>query len=150
MTNLEIRAEGVESDGQIGAAIARTGVLADTMVVVGEDTLEWNYVLDSKVYEAMMHSDAAQLSTMLNATVEMTMPQGTSGVYSRKQAEVILDEFLSTTSNPVYTIEHERPNGNATLTILNLQTDKANYRIFILTQSAGTIIRQIRIEAVDE
>lgn len=78
------------------------------------------------------------------------MPQGNSGVYSRKQAEVILHEFFSTMKDAEYTIDHERPTGNALQTISTLRTGNTRYRIVILSQDKGTLIRQIRIEIADE
>lgn len=78
------------------------------------------------------------------------MPQGNSGVYSRKQAEVILNEFFSSIRDAEYTIDHERPTGNALQTISTLKTGNTSYRIVILTQEKGTLIRQIRLEVADE
>jgi len=112
---------------------------------------DWQYAMPTAIYEAMSVGNVAKLSSYLNSTVEISMPQGTSRVYSRKQAEVILKDYFSSVRNPQFEIEHERSMTPSTLTIGYLKGDGIYHRVFILTQKHGddTLIHQLRVEEIN-
>ncbi|MCQ2230139.1 MAG: DUF4783 domain-containing protein [Bacteroidales bacterium] len=109
---------------------------------------EWQYTMPVSIYESISAGNAAQLAVHLNNTVEITMPQGTSHIYSKKQAEVILLEYLSSIVNPQFTIEHERNMPPSTLTIGSIKGNGIQHRLFILTQKHDDtiLIHQLRVE----
>lgn len=131
------------------------GAMAQTdslYVATSHDTLDqWRYALPVEIYNSLSKGDAVALASALNSSVELAMPQGSSNIYSRKQAEVVLSEFLSGIRNPQFSISHERSMGASTQTIGSLVGDGSKYRIFILTQQHGqsVFIHQLRFEVAD-
>lgn len=108
---------------------------------------QWPYELPRSVAKALGRGDVAGLSPSIGQSVELRLPNG-SGVYSKKQAEMILSDFFSTHSSTSYSIDREEKDGLATLTIGLLQTSKGTLRLSILSQKNGGSfqIKQFRIE----
>ena len=108
----------------------------------------WNYVLPKEIYQSVSDCNAVSLATYFNSSVEVSMPQGTSNIYSRKQAEVVMTDFFSLVRNSQFVVEHEQSMSASTMTIGSLMCDNATYKIFILTQPLNNqvVIRQIRVE----
>ena len=115
------------------------------------DTAQWNYVLPYEVYQSLSDGNAMSLSAYFNSSVEISMPQGGSNVYSRKQAEVVMSKFLSSVRNPRFVVEHEQSMSASTMTIGSLSCDSGVYKTFILTQpnNGQVVIHQIRVERFD-
>ncbi len=108
---------------------------------------KWDYVLSEEIYNAILKGKTSQVTQSLNTSVEVSTPNG-SGVYGKKQAEMVVSTFLSNLSVSGYEIENEKTLGATTLTIGKLNTNKGNYRIYLLTkgQDSSQLIQQFKIE----
>lgn len=111
----------------------------------------WSYSLPSEVCHALQSGDIVKLAGFLNNTVEVTVPDG-SGIYSRKQAEMVLAGFFANVRQQAYAIDHEKSVGDSTLSIGSLTADNVVYRIYILTQmfNGECLIHQLRIEVQND
>lgn len=111
------------------------------------EAAQWLHVLPQNVAGAIGRGDVAGLSPSLGQSVELRMPNG-SGVYSKKQAEMILADFFAAHRSKSYRIDREGSEGSATQTIGTLQTEKGTFRISLLSQQfKGSFqIKQFRIE----
>lgn len=109
---------------------------------------KWQYAIPAGLCDAITNGNAMLISSYLNNTVEISMPQGNSNVYSRKQAEMVLTEYFTTIGNAKFEIGHERSMPPSTMTIGKLTGGNAHHRISILTQKHGDdiLIHQMRIE----
>lgn len=118
---------------------------------VSVDTVQWNYVLPYDIFQSLSAGNAVALSSHFNSSVEVSMPKCGSNVYSRKQAEVVMNDFFSLVRNPSFVVEHEQSMAAATMTIGSLSCDNAVYKTFILTQphNGQVVIHQIRVERFD-
>lgn len=127
-------------------------ITSDTTSLAVAESESWDYILSEEIYTSLNSGDAMGLSSMLNASVELSMPQGGSRVYSRKQAEVVLTDFFSTIDEPVFEINHERSIGKSSQTIGFLSGRGVRYRVFILTQLQDTkcMVHQLRFESADK
>lgn len=103
----------------------------------------WNYALPIEVYDAIAQNRPSDMQPWLNTSVEVIAPRS-SGVFSSRQAQVVIDDIFSSLSIRSYEVECERTTGDQTLTIGTLVTSGAKYRVYILTNNKR--IQQIKIE----
>lgn len=107
----------------------------------------WSYSLPQSIYKMLCNKNIQSLSEKFNTTIEITLPQS-SGLYSKKQGEMILSDFFGTLGDIQITIDHERSVGEATSTICTCKSGSKKYRLYILTQNQT--IQQLRIEEQNE
>ena len=108
---------------------------------------EWSYALPQSIYKMLCSKNIQALSDKFNSAIEISLPQS-SGLYSKKQGEMILSDFFASLGNIQVTIDHERSVGEATSTICTCKSGNKKYRIYILTQNQS--IQQLRIEEQNE
>lgn len=105
----------------------------------------------SEVVKAIQSGDANTLSVHLYTNIELVLP-GKTGVFSRKQAEMIVKDFFS--KNPVkdFRIIHNGQKESASYAIGNYTSANGNYRFTFLTKKDANkvFIHQLRIEKQDE
>ena len=120
-------------------------------ITIDTISTHWSHKLPKKLFEAVERGDAIEIVKQCNSQIEMTLPTG-SGIYSKKQAEVVLTEFFATTGSFACSITNEKTIGAATRTIATLKSKTNQYRLYILRQSHGAaaFIQQFRIEAQND
>lgn len=112
---------------------------------VGES--QWPHSVPMAVKSALDSGDVSLLAGHLGGSVELQLPDY-SGIFSKKQGEMILSKFLSLHRKMVYSVDHEEALGEATLTIGKLVGDDAAFSVYIILHPAGDsrLIKQLRIE----
>ncbi len=119
------------------------GVVAIT--VKAQETTDWQYQLLPSIHEAFEHEDWPTVATFFSTSVEMTTTTA-SGVYSNRQAQVVLSDFFANIAIDTLTLDIERTIGEMTLTIGTIHTQEKNYRLHLLMQNKEHIIQQLKIE----
>ncbi|MBR6251649.1 MAG: DUF4783 domain-containing protein [Bacteroidales bacterium] len=116
-------------------------------ITIDTISTHWSHKLPKKLFEAVERGDVVEIVSQCSNQVEMSLPSG-SGIYSKKQAEVILSEFFASTGTFACSITNEKTIGAATRTIATLKSKTNQYRLYILRQSHGAtaFIQQFRIE----
>ncbi len=116
-------------------------------VAAQEDEAQWNFELPQAVKHALDAADRSLLSPFLASTVELQLPD-CSGIFSKKQAEMILAKFLAGHRGLVYYPCREETIADATLTIGRFSNSNADFGVYVLTQSVNGSkqIKQFRIE----
>ena len=107
----------------------------------------WSYAMPISVKQAFDAGDHAPVAQFFSSTVELRLPNG-NGIYSKKQAEMILGEYFAQHKGMVFSVDHEESVGVSTLTIGNLSLGAQKFRVYILSHlDAGAYsIKQFRIE----
>ena len=103
------------------------------------------------VIKATKSGDAQILSAHFFDNIELVLP-GKTGVFSRKQAEMIVKDFFSQNPPSDFRIIHEGRKENASYAIGNFSSSTGVYRFTFLTKNAANkvLIHQLRIEKQDE
>lgn len=109
---------------------------------------EWAFVVPQPVKVALDGADAGSLSSFFGNSVDLQLPN-VSGIFSKKQSEMIIGKFLNLHKGLMYSLEHEEAAGEATLAIGTLANNDEIFRVFILLQPVADSqqIKQLRIEA---
>lgn len=112
-----------------------------------DDGARWTYVVPMAVKSALDSGDVSLLASHLGGSVELQLPDY-SGIFSKKQGEMILAKFLSLHRKMVYSVDHEEALGEATLSIGKLVGSGVTFSVYIILHPAGEIrqIKQLRIE----
>nr|WP_294946151.1 DUF4783 domain-containing protein [uncultured Mucilaginibacter sp.] len=101
-----------------------------------------------KIAELIKQGNAHELSKYFAATVDITVLESTN-VYSRVQAEVILDKFFKENKPHSVSVLH-RVNSSATYnyTVLLLATDKGKFRVACTMKEVEKemVVIELRIE----
>lgn len=106
-----------------------------------------NVEIPSGISMALKSGDAAQLSNYLNDNVEMVILDK-EGIYSKDQAEVILNDFFKKNPPRRFSLLHQGGKTKSKYGIGNLETADQTFRVyFLLKETNGKqIIHQLRIE----
>src|SRR5574344_206326 len=120
--------------------------ISDTSVVA-----EWQHILPQQLSISLATGNAGALASHFNENIELTITDK-SGIFSHKQAIVIIKDFFESSKPNDFKVIHERCLDNSTLTIGTLTTNESNYRVYILTNSENNriTIQQLRIENQDD
>lgn len=84
----------------------------------------------TKIANAIQSSNTNELATMFNTSIELVTP-GTSGVHSKDQAKIVLDNFFTTHQPVKATVTHETNGTTNSMIVIQLQTKSGNYRISV-------------------
>jgi len=95
---------------------------------------------------AMNSGKAKDLINFINKSVELDI-LGKDGIYSRSQAEIILQDFFDKHQPKSFTILFQGGKDNSQYAIGKLITTTGNFRINFLIK--GKIIHQLRVENED-
>ncbi len=108
---------------------------------------QWPHQVPMAVKSALDSGDVSLLAGHLGGSVELQLPDY-SGIFSKKQGEMILAKFLSLHRKMVYSVDHEEALGEATLTIGKLAGGGVAFSVYIILHPAGDgrLIKQLRIE----
>jgi hypothetical protein len=96
---------------------------------------------------AIKAGNAAELSKYMNSTVELLLLEK-EDFYKKIVAETVLKDFFNEYHAKDFVIRHQGANNDAQYAIGNLETEKGNFRVYILLKKVGQelLIHIIRIE----
>lgn len=93
----------------------------------------------NKIANAIQNSNTTELSAMFNSSIELVTP-GTSGVHSKEQAKMILDNFFKNNVPVKATVAHETNGTTNSMIVISLTTKNGTFRISISgTMKAGAL-----------
>jgi hypothetical protein len=103
--------------------------------------------IPSEISVAMKTGNSAELSRFMNSTVGLLLLEN-EDFYKKNVAETILKDFFNEYHVKDFTIRHQGAKNDAQYAIGNLETEKGNFRVYILLKKVGQelLIHQIRIE----
>jgi Domain of unknown function (DUF4783) len=104
------------------------------------------------VSNALKKGNAKDLSAFFAASIDLKLNEK-EGVYSKAQAEMILNDFFSKNQIKTFTIIHKSVTKNLSQYVIGrLETTPKKYRIYLLLKSSdnNSLIQQIRIEEDNE
>lgn len=99
--------------------------------------------------QAFESNDHAAISGLFGASVELQLPN-VSGIFSKKQSDMIMGQFMSLHQGFTCELDHEEVSDDATLVIGRISKGGEAFRICILAQQYGDLsqIKQLRIETL--
>lgn len=100
-----------------------------------------------EILQSLRTGNSKTLSAYFNQNIEMVVLEN-DNVYSKAQAEQIVDKFFSNNSPESFSIIHEGGKEGAQYVIGNLVTNRGDFRVyFLLKKNKGKdYIHQLRIE----
>lgn len=106
-------------------------------------------VLGQAVRKAFDSNDHSAISSLFGPSVELQLPN-VSGIFSRKQSDMIVGQFLAIHQGLTYELDHEEVADDATLTIGRASRQFEAFRVCILSQQSNDFlqIKQLRIETL--
>lgn len=106
-------------------------------------------VLGQAVRKAFDSNDHTAISSLFGPSVELQLPN-VSGIFSRKQSDMIVVQFLAIHQGLTYELDHEEVADDATLTIGRATRLSEAFRVCILSQQSNDLlqIKQLRIETL--
>lgn len=106
-------------------------------------------VLGQAVRKAFDYNDHVAISSLFGSSVELQLPN-VSGIFSRKQSDMIVGQFLATHQGLTYELDHEEVADDATLTIGRASRQAEAFRVCILSKQTNDFpqIKQLRIETL--
>ncbi len=112
-----------------------------------DDAAGWEHSVPLSVKEAFDEADHGKLTAFFGSSVELQLPN-VSGIFSRKQSEMILSKFLSLHPSLVFVVDHEEAVGESILSIGTLSNADESFRVSMLLQPEANTqqIKQLRIE----
>lgn len=132
---------------QTGAALTLAMAALVAGPTMAQEQSEWSYLMPEAVKSAMEKGQHSVMTPYLGASVELLLPNG-SGIFGKKQAEMLIGDFLANHGGLTYKVDHEEKMGNSTMTIGVVENTDTRYRIYVLTQQVGDKqqIKQLKIE----
>lgn len=105
--------------------------------------------LVQEVKKALGSGDQSIMSRFFGPSVEVQLPN-VSGIFSKKQSEMIVGQFLTAHPGLAYDLDHEEVADDATLTIGRASRESEVFRVCIISQQIGNSlqIKQLRIETL--
>lgn len=102
------------------------------------------------IFIAIETGKVEQLSTYMNESVELIILDQ-EGIYSKKQANLILKDFYSKNTPKKFTLLHQGGSEKAKYAIGKLETQSTKYRIHFLVKitDGKSLIHQLRIQIED-
>ncbi|KAF0237245.1 MAG: hypothetical protein FD181_2079 [Prolixibacteraceae bacterium] len=101
-----------------------------------------------EIIQSLKTGDSKTLSAYFNQNVELVVLEN-DNVYSKAQAQQIVNKFFSSNPPESFTIIHQGGKEGAQYVIGNLVTGKGTYRVYFLLKKSGgkDYIHQLRIES---
>lgn len=120
-----------------------SGILLSAITAVAQ--------VPEEITKSLKTGNAKVLSEYFNQNVELVVLEN-DNVYSKAQAQQIVDNFFSAISPQNFTVLHELGREGSKSVIGNLVTKSGTFRVyFLLKQSNGKdYIHQLRIEKLEE
>ncbi len=93
-----------------------------------------------KIAQLIQGGNSAELSAMFNSSIELVTP-GSSGVNTREQARMVLDNFFRNNTPVKATLAHETTGTSNSMIVVSLVTKTGSFRISIVgTHKNGSFI----------
>ncbi len=124
-------------------------VLLFLLVVCSQSELSAQF--PSEITKTIQNANADNFSQYFNSKIELVLAEK-SGVFSKEQAELIIDNFFSSHPPKKFNIIHEGIRQSSSFAIGKYYTEKGIYRFYFLTKHTDnkTYIHQLRIEKEDD
>lgn len=90
----------------------------------------------SKIAQAIQSGNTAELAAMFNSSIELLTP-GSSGVSTREQARIVLDNFFRNNPPIKATVTHETSGTTNSMLVISLLTKTGTFRISIVGCNKG-------------
>lgn len=110
---------------------------------------------NEKLYDGISISfktgDASKLSKYLNSTVDVIILEK-EGFYKTNVVEIMLKDFFKEYKTKNFVIRHQGVKNDAQYLIATLETEKGNFRVYILLKKVGSdnLIHRIQIDSDDQ
>lgn len=89
-----------------------------------------------KIAQAIQNANTVELTAMFNSSVELVTPTS-SGVTTREQARIVLDNFFKNNPPIKATVTHETNGTSNSMLVISLQTKTGIFRISIVGCNKG-------------
>ncbi len=105
----------------------------------------------AEITQTIQKANAASFSHYFNSKIELVLPEK-SGVFSKEQARLVIDNFFTNHPPQKFNIIHEGIRQSSSFAIGKYYTQKGKYRFYFLTKhdNNNTYIHQLRIEKEDD
>src|SRR5690349_21280303 len=84
-----------------------------------------------KIAGLIQNGNSSELSTMFNSSIELVTP-ASSGVNTKEQARMVLDNFFRNNAPVKATVTHETAGTSNSMIVVSLVTKTGTYRISIV------------------
>lgn len=84
-----------------------------------------------RIANAIQAANTAELSGMFNSSIELVTP-ASSGVNTREQARVVLDDFFRNNAPVKATLTHETTGTSNSMIVISLVTKSGTFRISVI------------------
>jgi hypothetical protein len=118
------------------------------LAVISLSAAQEQTTIPGGIFIAIKAGNAAELSKYLNSTVELQLLDK-EDFYKKNVAESILKDFFSTYPTKDFIVRHQGAKNDAQYAIGNLETEKGDFRVYILLKKVDQelLIHLIRIES---
>jgi len=89
-----------------------------------------------KIAQAIQSGNTSELAAMFNSSIELLTP-GSSGVTTREQARIVLDNFFKNNPPVKATVTHETSGTTNSMLVISLLTKTGTFRISIVGCNKG-------------
>jgi hypothetical protein len=109
-----------------------------------------NKELYDGISTAFKTGDVSRLSNYLNLTVDIIILEK-EGFYKKNIVEIILNDLFKENKPKTFVIRHQGTKNDAQYLIANLETEKSNFRVYILLKKidSGYLIHRLQIDIDD-
>lgn len=90
----------------------------------------------ARVAQAIQASNTSELVSMFNSSIELLTPSS-SGISTKEQAKIVLDNFFKNNSPIKATVTHETSGTTNSMFVISLITKTGTYRISIVGSMKG-------------
>jgi hypothetical protein len=99
-----------------------------------------------KVANLIQAGNSAELANMFNTSIELVTP-GSSGVNTRDQARIVLDNFFRNNTPVKASVTHETTGTSNAMMVISLVTKTGTYRISIVGcyKTGSFVINEFKI-----
>ena len=131
--------------------IIRSIVILMMFVVANGLCAQAPEALTKDVEDAINANDSESLASAFYSNVEIVLPSK-NGVYSRKQAEMVMKDFFANHPVSKFKVIHTGKKEKACFAIGEYVSNNSKFRFTFLTKPHGSnvLIHQLRIEKQDE
>jgi hypothetical protein len=118
-----------------------------TLAVLAASFSKQQMVIDD-VLNGFRNADAGHIAKHFDNTLEMTLPDGRSGSYSKAQAEQVLKDFFKNHPVKGFQSVHKGENSGNQFCIGTLQARTGNYRTTIYMGQRGDkqLVQEVKLE----
>ncbi len=99
-----------------------------------------------KLVTAFQNSNVNEISAMFISSIELTTPSS-SGVSTKEQAKIILENFLRNNKPSKAALFHESSGTSNSMIVISLTTSNGNFRVTVIGayKMGGFLINELKI-----